>query len=216
MEQLLQIWRLCADKIQALSVRERVGVLLVGWVLIIFPLYFWWIEPVIRHWQQAGQQIREQQLQQQQSEAALRVLQARLQQDPNQALQQEIFAVSNQLTQMDDLLAKQTAGMIPADRMAETLRQMLVSSGKLKLQALVSLAPTPLLPKENKVNYYRHGVRLRLQGSYSDIYDYLQLLEQLPRHFYWQSLHYQVGKYPQGTVELILYTLGDSKEFIRG
>ena len=81
---------------------------------------------------------------------------------------------------------------------------------------MVSLAPTPLLPKENKVNYYRHGVRLRLQGSYSDIYDYLQLLEQLPRHFYWQSLHYQVGKYPQGTVELILYTLGDSKEFIRG
>jgi MSHA biogenesis protein MshJ len=38
----------------------------------------------------------------------------------------------------------------------------------------------------------------------------------LPQHFYWQTLHYQVDKYPQGTVEVILYTLGDSKEFIRG
>lgn len=216
MEQLLHIWRQCAEKTLKLSLRERISLLLVGCVLISFPAYFWCIDPIMQQWQQTGQLIHEKQLQQREAEAALMVLQARLQQDPNQALRQELFATSNQLTQVDDLLAKQTAGMIPAVRMADTLRQMLVRSGKLKLQALVSLPPTPLLPKENKVNYYRHGVRLTLQGRYSDIYDYLRLLEQLPQHFYWQSLHYQVEKYPQGTVELLLYTLGDSKEFIRG
>ena len=47
-------------------------------------------------------------------------------------------------------------------------------------------------------------------------YPAVATLEALPQHFYWQTLHYQVDKHPQGTVEVILYTLGDSKEFIRG
>lgn len=199
-----------------LSTRERSLLLLAGCVLLGFPLYSWWLEPVMLEWQQTKQQIREQTMQQQQTTAALEVLKARLLQDPDLAVRTELQAVNNQLLQLDMALEKQTAVLIPAARMAQTLQQMLVRSGKLQLQSLTSLKPTPLLPEKSAVNYYRHGVRLVLQGRYADIYAYLQALEALPQHFYWQSLHYQVDKHPQGTVEVILYTLGDSKEFIRG
>lgn len=209
-------WQRWSEKTARLSTRERFLMLLVGWVLLGFPFYSWWLEPSLLHWQQTKQQIREQTAQQQQTSSALEVLKARLQQDPNLAVRTELQATNSQLLQLDAFLETQTGGLIPAARMAQTLQQMLVRSGKLQLQSLTSLKPTPLLPEKSAVNYYRHGVKLVLQGRYTDIYAYLHALEGLPQHFYWQTLHYQVGLYPQGTVEVILYTLGDSKEFIRG
>jgi len=209
-------WQRWSEKTAQLSTRERLLLLLVGWVLLGFPFYYWWLEPSMQNWQHAKQQLREQTALQQQTSAALAVLQARLQQDPNLALRNELQATHSQLLQLDASLATQTAGLIPAARMAQTLQEMLARSGKLQLQSLISLKPTPLLPEKSAVNYYRHGVTLVLQGRYADIYEYLHALEALPQHFYWQTLHYQVGKYPLATVEVTLYTLGDSKEFIRG
>lgn len=209
-------WLVLSEKMMQRSPRERIGFLLVGWVMVGFPLWFWWMQPTLMQWQKTKQQVVEQQVQLQQMNAARDILNARLQQDPDQAVRQELQAMTLRLQQLDQALASQTVGLIPASRMAGTLQDMLVRSGKLQLQSLTSLKPTPLLPEKSAVNYYRHGVKLILQGRYADIYDYLRMLEALPQHFYWQSLHYQVDQYPLGTVEVILYTLGDSKEFIRG
>lgn len=209
-------WQRWSEKTLELSVRERALLLLAGCAVLCFPLYSWWMAPAVQQWQQTRLQIQQLTQQQQESNSAIAVLQARLVQDPDRAIRDELQTVNSQLLQLDMSLDKQTAGLIPASRMAETLQQMLVRSGKLQLQSLTSIKPTPLLPETSAVNYYRHGVKLVLQGRYADIYAYLQALEALPQHFYWQTLHYRVDKYPQGTVELILYTLGDSKEFIRG
>jgi MSHA biogenesis protein MshJ len=209
-------WQRWSAKTLKLSLRERVLLLIAGCSVLGFPLYSWWMAPAVLQWQQTKQQIQQLTLQQQEAGSAVTVLQARLAQDPDLAVRTELQTVNSQLLQLDMSLEKQTAGLIPASRMAETLQQMLVRSGKLQLQSLTSMKPTPLLPENSAVNYYRHGVKLVLQGRYADIYAYLQALEALPQHFYWQTLHYHVDKYPQGTVELILYTLGDSKEFIRG
>ena len=116
--------------------RERCLLLLAGCVLLGLPLYSWWLEPVMLEWQQTQQQIREQTMQQQQTTAALEVLKARLLQDPDLAVRTELQAVNNQLLQLDMALEKQTAVLIPAARMAQTLQQMLVRSGKLQLQSL--------------------------------------------------------------------------------
>jgi MSHA biogenesis protein MshJ len=209
-------WQKWADEIVKKTRRERVLFLLVGWVVVGFPLYFWWIEPTLLQLQTTKKQTQTLTIQQQESAAALAALNARLQQDPNQALRLDLQTTNSQLAQLDQALSAQTAGLIPADRMASTLQSMLSRSGKLQLQSLMSIKPTAVLPEASVVNYYRHGVKLVLQGRYADIYEYLHTLENLPQHFYWQSLHYNVDKYPLGTVEVILYTLSNSKEFIRG
>ncbi len=69
---------------------------------------------------------------------------------------------------------------------------------------------------EQKVNLYKHGIRLQLEGGYFDVYQYLKALEALPRHFYWKQFDYQVKAYPGAVVEMEIYTLSTSKEFIRG
>lgn len=209
-------WPRWSENVSQWSLRERILLLLAGCALLALPFYAWLLDPVVLSWQQTKQQISEQRSVLQEKTAAIEVLNARLQKDPDQALHVELQTVNNQLLQLDLSLEQQTAGLIPAARMAQTLQQMLAQSGKLQLQSLTSIKPIPLLPEKSAVNYYRHGVKLVLQGRYADIYAYLQALEALPQHFYWQTLHYKVDKYPQGTVELILYTLGDSKEFIRG
>jgi MSHA biogenesis protein MshJ len=38
----------------------------------------------------------------------------------------------------------------------------------------------------------------------------------LPRHFYWRLFDYRVQEHPSAVVEMEIYTLSTSKEFIRG
>ena len=90
-------WQRWSEKTAQLSTRERLLMLLVGWVILGFPFYSWWLEPSLLHWQQTKQQIREQTAQQQQTTAALEVLKARLQQDPNLAVRTELQATNSQL-----------------------------------------------------------------------------------------------------------------------
>jgi len=66
--------------------------------------------------------------------------------------------------------------------------------------ALTSLKPEPLMAGEQKVNLFRHGIRLQLEGGYFDVYQYLKALEALPRHFYWKGFDYRVVEHPKAAV----------------
>ena len=73
-----------------------------------------------------------------------------------------------------------------------------------------------MLGDNEKINLFQHGIHIELHGSFWDLVNYLQKIEALPERFYWRSLDYRVGNYPDATVTLELYTLSTSKDFIRG
>lgn len=54
---------------------------------------------------------------------------------------------------------------------------------------------------------YRQGVEVQLTGSYFQLKDYLQTLENLPWKFYWESLDFSVLEYPRSQLQLHVYTL---------
>ncbi|MGL5587534.1 MAG: MSHA biogenesis protein MshJ, partial [Aeromonas veronii] len=142
--------------------------------------------------------------------------QARLKRDPNQGVRDQLAQVEADLARIDDELKAQTVDLIPAHEMPLVLEALLSRSANLHMLALSSLEPTPLMAGEQKVNLYKHGIRLQLEGGYFDVYQYLKALEALPRHFYWKQFDYQVKAYPGAVVEMEIYTLSTSKEFIRG
>ena len=128
----------------------------------------------------------------------------------------QLAGVETTLRQMDAELLAQTVDLIPAHEMPAVLEALLSRSANLHMLALTSLKPEPLMAGEQKVNLFRHGIRLQLEGGYFDVYQYLKALEALPRHFYWKGFDYRVVEHPKAAVAMEIYTLSTSKEFIRG
>ena len=209
-------WQTLSARMAALSGRERALILLVCLALIGLPLYSFWLEPLALSLQQQQREAERIQqasiLLQQQNEA----LQQALLQDPNLKLRDQLVLARQQITALDTQLQSQMVDLIPASRMPALLQSMLGHSSHLTLQELTSLAPEPLMDGDKALPLYQHGIRMRLKGRYFDLLQYLRALEGLPGHFYWKTLDYQVDHYPEANIELELYTLSDSKEFIRG
>lgn len=197
-------------------VRERGMVLAVGAVLLFFPLWFWWIDPMQVKVATLHKQIEQQHQLRLDNQNALMILEAKLKQDPDRAIQDAIVLARRQQQSLAAQINTYTKALIPADQMALVLQSLLAQSHALRLDVLASLPPEPVLPDDPALNLYRHGVRIKLSGDYQAVYDYLVQVESLPQHFFWDSVKYSVEKHPQGTVEVVLYTLSDSKEFIRG
>jgi len=72
-------------------------------------------------------------------------------------------------------------------------------------------AGTVLVPDQGP---YVHTVVLVLQGRYLDTLAYLQALERLPWHFYWQTLDLDATHYPVTRVTVTLGTVSMSREWI--
>ncbi len=211
-----QQWQQLATRVLVMSTRERWLVLLAGTALLLMPTYSLLLEPAwlayqsqVARGQELATTIAQLQLENQGRQQALLL-------DPNQPVREQQQQLTQQLVQLDAQLKDQTLDLIPAERMPGLLEQMLASSGRLRLVSLTSLPPKPLLDDPEQNLLFQHGIQLRLQGSYFEIFQYLRALEGLPEHFYWRRLNYQVEQYPQASIELELYTLSSSKEFIRG
>lgn len=211
-----QQWQQLSARVVAMSLRERWLILLAGAALLLMPAYSLLLEPTwlayqsqIARSQELATTIAQLQLENQSRQQALLL-------DPNQPVREQQLKLTQQLVELDAQLKDQTLDLIPAERMSGLLEQMLASSARLRLISLTSLPPKPLLDDPEQNLLFQHGIQLRLQGSYFDIFQYLRALEGLPEHFYWRRLNYQVEQYPQASIELELYTLSSSKEFIRG
>jgi len=209
-------WQVWSQRIALLSQRERTLILLTGLVLLGAAGIYGWLDGATTRLQQDRMTLSA-------AERDLEIMalenlgkQARLKRDPNQGVREQLTRVEADLTLVDAELKQQTVDLIPAHEMPLVLEALLSRSANLHMLALSSLEPTPLMAEEQKVNLYKHGIRLQLEGGYFDVYQYLKALEALPRHFYWKQFDYQVKTYPGAVVEMEIYTLSTSKEFIRG
>ncbi|MCX4031985.1 MSHA biogenesis protein MshJ [Aeromonas caviae] len=209
-------WQGWAQQIAALSLRERILILLTGVVLLGAMGIYGWLDDADTRLGQDRQALAA-------AQRDLEILtlenqgkQARLGRDPDAQVREQLAGVETSLRQMDAELLAQTVDLIPAHEMPAVLEALLSRSANLHMLALTSLKPEPLMAGEQKVNLFRHGIRLQLEGGYFDVYQYLKALEALPRHFYWKGFDYRVVEHPKAAVVMEIYTLSTSKEFIRG
>ena len=119
-------------------------------------------------------------------------------------------ALTAQLDQATARLTAQSAGLIAPQRMTQVIHDVLSQQHGVTLVSLRSLAPHALVNE----GPYVHSVDLVLQGRYLDVLAYLQALEGLPWHFYWQSLTLDATHYPTTRVTVRLGTVSMSREWI--
>ena len=209
-------WQTWADKLAALSQRERVLIMLTGVVLVGAISTYGWLDAAVVRLEQDRLALSSAQRDLEIMDLENQGKQARLARDPDQNVRTQLAGVDEEIGKLDAALKAQTVDLIQAHEMPEVLEALLSRSANLHMVALTSLAPEPLMAGEQRINLFKHGIRLKLEGGYFDVYQYLKALEALPRHFYWKQFDYQVQEHPKAVVEMEIYTLSTSKEFIRG
>ncbi|MCJ2366412.1 type II secretion system protein M [Aeromonas dhakensis] len=209
-------WQVWADKLAALSQRERVLIMLTGVVLVGSIATYGWLDAAVVRLEQDRLALSSAQRDLEIMDLENQGKQARLARDPDQNVRTQLAGVDEEIGKLDAALKAQTVDLIQAHEMPEVLEALLSRSANLHMVALTSLAPEPLMAGEQRINLFKHGIRLKLEGGYFDVYQYLKALEALPRHFYWKQFDYQVQEHPKAVVEMEIYTLSTSKEFIRG
>jgi len=209
-----------SGKFHKMSLREQLLILMCGLVVLILLMYTFLLEPLLEHsekLQQNGVSA--------ETEIATLVEQVaqlsdKLGTDPNDPVNARIEVLKSEIHDITKQLEAQTNNLVPANKMAGMLENVLAGSKGLKLIELQSIAPIPILlepfdeGEESKAGLYRHGVSLVFEGKYFDIQQYLEQLESLPWKFYWKKFDYVVGDYPTASVELEIYTLSTNKAFI--
>jgi MSHA biogenesis protein MshJ len=127
-------------------------------------------------------------------------------------------ALAAQLKQTTALLDSQSAGLIPPQRMTQVIHDVLSRQHGVTLISLRGVAPHALVDGSGAGTSggpYVHSVVLVIQGQYLDVLAYLQGLEGLPWHFYWQSLELDATHYPMTQVTVRLGTVSMSPDWIQ-
>jgi MSHA biogenesis protein MshJ len=136
------------------------------------------------------------------------------------------------LTEVNQNMVGLQQGMVPPERMARLLEDMLGRTRGLQLISLRALPPKPFetgasatasqpRPKPAKPGakevdrtIYQHGFEIILQGTYRELHDYLAQLEKLPWQMFWNRISVQTEQYPRLRVTITVQTLSLNKAWL--
>ncbi len=223
-------WKKLDGWLMALSLRERLLLLLCAVLALGYVVYQLALDPLYRR----SASLRETMQQQQQQIAAidseLSQLAAAARRDPDQEVRQQLQVLQGDSTQLREKLRASQKGLVAPERMGPLLQQMISGHGTLRLLSLKTLAVQgtvdgqfatiePLstqAPTASAPLLYRHGVQVVLQGSYLDMIAYLEALEGMPQQLFWGGavLDAARGGNTPPQLTLTLYTLSLDAKWI--
>lgn len=220
-----QSWSRLNDRYTALSRRERV---LVALAVVLGPLmigYSLFVDP-----QSARLKVMDNTLVTEganlarlQAEAAN--LQQQLAIDPDAGRKADLAALNGERDKLDEQLRQFSSVLVRPEQMNGLLESILARHAGLRLLSLKTLAPQSVLPVEElkegnakvlerSFDLYRHGVEIRLEGSYGQLQAYLSQLEKLQQKLLWGKLDYRVIDYPRAELTLTVYTLSPDRTWL--
>lgn len=124
--------------------------------------------------------------------------------------------VQQRIEQINAELGNYAAELIDPSEMALVLEEILREQTRLSLVSIRNTTPE-LLASDIEgagTGFYRHGLEIELEGSYSDCLRYLAEIERLPWRLYWQVLDIEAVEYPVNRVRLEVSTLSLNEEWI--
>ena len=229
-------WLAYSEKFSNTTAREQYLIIVTGLVAIVFILYSVFLDVPFQRIEQLNRQISETQQSNQNNKNSIQVLEQALLEDPNVALRKELSQYQAKLGEIDEQLLSLTSDLIDPIQMRYALIKLL------KLQKGVKLLSFEVLParavtkaklaindkpdanevqvtstsqaEPKQLRLYRHGIKIKLQGQYFQLRDYLSQLEGLTWKFFWQEFDYQLKEYPVSELEVEIYSLSTAQEFI--
>jgi len=216
-------WLKLAARYDALQLRERwlvAAAALGGIILIGYSLF---IEPAVSRSRLAERSMSEQGAQLSAVQAQIVALQSP-EQDPDVAARAELASLRKQLGELAGRLAAMESSLVPPQRMPGLLEDMIGRKTGLRLLSLKTMPVAPLLDKKpgadettatkaaeklatSSAGLFKHGVEIKLEGSYQELSAYLERLEAAKLKLLWSSVSLSADKHPKLVLTLTVFTL---------
>lgn len=212
-------------KVDGLSLRERVLVFAAAAFLVVSLIETLVLEPLLVKQKNLSVQVVQQQEKMKELQAQLDTLLQAQQADANSPQRERIRELRQQIADGDAYLKSRRDKLVPPEKMAQLLEQVLNKNGRLQLVALETL-PVSLLVEPSgdaeavptdspEQQIYKHGVKITVRGSYADLMQYLTALEKLPTQMFWGVAKMDVVQHPTVELSLTLYTLSLDKTWLQ-
>lgn len=226
MKALIARWKNLESRYVALSRRER---LLLAAALVLGPLFIantLLLDPLAARKRNLTASLASQQAARADMQVQLVTLQHQSKQDPDAAKKQERASLQAAQGVLDGQIRAFADSLVHPAEMNALLEGLLARQPGLRLLGFKTLAPQSMLPapsvkepgsvrKSPSFDLYRHGVELRIEGTYAELSTYLAHLETLPSRLLWGQLDYQVIDYPRAEMRLTVYTLSNESTWLR-
>lgn len=212
-------------KLDGMSLRERALIFAAAAFLVVALIDSLFLEPLLVKQKNLSAQVVQQQEKMKEVQAQIASLVQAQQADANSPQRERIRVLRQQITDGDAYLKERRDKLVPPEKMAQLLEQVLNRNGRLQLVALNTLPVSLLIePSGDAVavqvtasekQIYKHGVKITVRGSYADLLQYLTSLEKLPTQMFWGAAKMDVLQHPTAELTLTLYTLSLDKTWLQ-
>lgn len=215
MNEQLRQW---AASIDALSLRERLLILVTVSVALIFLWWNFYAQQVLAQTDTIVQknEILENQIQT--TELALKAIQ--------QQMQQGVFAreegrhqrLQAEFEKVNQALEEKTLRLVEPDQMFELMQQLVYRKSGLQLIELkrksVSSVFEQATPDPDQPQIYRHTLLARFVGDFKSALAYIEGLQQQRSRLLWDKVSLKTKEYPKVQLDIELSTLSDSQHWV--
>ena len=216
-----------AKRLDARTRRERMLIFFAGVAVLVAFLYGLGIAPALERSKTMELRSADQSNQIVVGDAQKTQLEQQLRQDPDTALRERIASRRNEIAQIDTQLSGLQRSLVPPERMAAVLQDLVGQDRRVRIVRLHNIAASPLVerdtadpaaaakPAVNGVgrHVFKHAVQVTVEGNYLDLLAYVARLEKQPWQVYWGRTA-MVADYPKVQIELTLYTLSLDKAWL--
>jgi MSHA biogenesis protein MshJ len=203
-----------AARIDGMSLRERVLIFLAAAFLVVSAADALLLAPLLAQQKQLSSQVVQQQETMKDIQAQIAALMQAKQADASSPQRERIRLLRQQIADGEVYLKDRRDKLVPPDRMAALLEQVLGRNANLQLVAMKTLPVTPFIEPQadaaagsHEPQMFKHGVTITVRGSYADVLQYLTSLERLPTRMFWGTARMNVIRHPTLELTLTLYTL---------
>jgi len=214
-------------RFNAISEREQKLLFYAVPFVICFVLILGLIEPAIMQTIETRNEINTKKLGLVDVSNNVDIVKAQLSLDPDMETRNQISGVNEQIVILEKLFANELEQLVPPYAMPLVLEQLLAKAKKLRLMSMSSIPPSNIFnDDENDINpqniienaigpeLFKHGLKIRFEGSFFDTRDFLISAEQMGWKLHWREILFEVNKYPQAQVDIELFTLSRSEAYI--
>ena len=208
-----------------MSLRERALIFAAAAFLLVSLFDSLFLEPLLAKQKMLSAQVVQQQEKMKEAQSQIAALLQAKQADANSPQRERIRVLRQQIADGDAYLRDRRDKLVPPEKMAQLLEQVLNKNDRLKLVELNTLPVSLLIePSADALasqttglerQIYKHGVKITVRGSYADLLQYLTALEKLPTQMYWSVVKMDVVQYPAVELTLTLYTLSLDKTWLQ-
>ena len=212
-------------RFNAQTIRERS---LIAVTLLVGSCFLWWnyhAEPKMAKIETKQEENKRIDREVKSTREIVREIRERIAAGVHQEKESQLAQLQQELESVEQSLRLKTVELIDPEQMFALMNELVYRDSKLKLLSLKRREVKPAIPPEegetedgeaasDDPGIYRHVLEIEFAGTYLDILQYVQVLEELDWKLLWDEIEIVSEEYPRMTVKVVMSTLSTRKEWV--